>query len=177
MKNSKEIEVKFRVQKLGGYREKLKKLQAQLEWMGKEKNIYFERNDAYLEQGGKVLRVREWPGHSASITSKSSAPKTSGRRYDERREEQTDIADFASMCRILEMIGFDKVLVYEKKREHWKLGKVSIELDRLHGRSYVEIEGTKKQIDKIARLLGLDWEDRESRSYYRIARERQRKSR
>ncbi|GEM_PF-1315580 len=175
-KNKEEIEVKFRVKELASYRGRLKNLKAKVVWSGLESNIYFEGRNSFLSKQSKVLRAREWPGHSVSLTCKASIPGKSNSKYDERIEEQVSLdgGDFDSLCKILEMVGFHKLVAYKKRREHWQMNKnVFVELDMFHGKPFVEIEATKDKIDEIAKLLGLDWEDRETKSYFKLAKERQ----
>lgn len=166
----KEIEIKFRVKNFKGILSNLKRLGACLEWSGREENFYFDTRAMRLKKLGGALRLRRWPGHSERLTLKTPSPT---KRYKVRNEYQIDISNLKTMRTILENLGFYNSLHYFKKRSHWKLEGAAVELDVLRNEYFVEIEGPKKKIDKIAKELGLDWKNSTTKSYPKILTEKQ----
>ncbi len=59
-----------------------------------------------------------------------------------REEIETEVADADALLLVLERLGFQPVLVYQKRRESWELNGCRIELDQPpHIGLFVEIEG------------------------------------
>ena len=59
-----------------------------------------------------------------------------------REEIEVDFADADSLLQVLHGLGFDPILIYEKRRESWALGHCKIELDEpVCLGLFVEIEG------------------------------------
>ena len=56
---------------------------------------------------------------------------------------------------ILEALGFTAALVYEKRRQTWRLGKAEIVIDVLPFGLFMEIEGRVNEIKAVERKLGL----------------------
>jgi adenylate cyclase class 2 len=56
---------------------------------------------------------------------------------------------------ILEALGFTPALVYEKRRQTWRLGNTEIVIDVLPFGLFMEIEGRINQIKAVERKLGL----------------------
>lgn len=161
----KEIEVKFRVKNFKTIIPILKKLGMKQVWKGKEKNFFLDTPSMTLKKMGAGLRVREWGGHSKSITLKT---KGSGdnKKYKVRNEHQVIIDDIRAARGLLKGLGFsNEYLRYEKYREHWKREGVSVELDILKGMHFVEIEASKAKITQLAEILGLDWAQSTTQSY------------
>ncbi len=163
----KEIEVKFIVKDLKPAARILKKLRAVRAWKGTEESYYFDLPGHVLRNRGIVLRLRRWKGDSDTLTCKIEPARNAG-KISAREELQTTLGDHAAMRAILGALGYRESFRYQKNREHWKLGKTAIELDALGKRKFVEIEGTKKEIERLARLLKLDWERSTVRSYVDI---------
>jgi adenylate cyclase class IV len=66
---------------------------------------------------------------------------------------------------ILQKLGFEIVGMIEKYGEEWKLGKTEILFDTLPMGKFIEIEGRKKQIGRVAKMLGLKFEERIIKTY------------
>lgn len=163
----KEIEVKFAVEDLKPAARMLKKLGAVRVWRGTEESSYFDLPGRALRNRGIVLRLRRWKGDSDTLTCKIE-PARNTEKISAREELQTTLGDRTAMRAILETLGYRESFRYRKNREHWKLGKTAIELDTLGKKKFVEIEGTKREIERLARLLKLDWERSTVRSYVDI---------
>jgi adenylate cyclase class 2 len=116
----------------------------------------FEENTLYkgeaLNIGSCVLRLRR-VGRNATLTYKKRIPSSSA--IKQQREEETEIADPEAMAAILEALGFTAALVYEKRRQTWRLGKAEIVIDVLPFGLFMEIEGRINEIKAVERKLGL----------------------
>jgi|SRR3989344_4950731 len=166
----KEIEVKFRVADLGAPRKKLKALGWRCVWKGNEENYFFGTPSRVFRRAGSNLRLRRWNGHSVSITFKTK-PKTAGKRYKVRNEYQIMADSLPAARSLLIALGYTEIFRYKKYREHWKLRGASIELDRVMGVLFVEVEGSRKIIEKYAHLLDLDWARSTTKGYLTLLRE------
>ena len=117
----------------------------------------FEENTLYrgtaLEVGSRVLRLRR-VGNRAILTFKQRLPSASGIKH--QHEDETEIQNAESMHSILEDLGFTPVLVYEKRRETWRLDNVEIVLDELPFGLFMEIEGDEIEINDVERRLGME---------------------
>src|SRR5688572_814592 len=82
----------------------------------------FEENTLYtgntLDVTSSVLRLRRI-GNRGVLTYKQSLPPRMDMKH--RREDETRVEDPESMELILEALGFTPALVYEKRRETWRL--------------------------------------------------------
>ena len=147
-----EVEKKFRLTKRqrDTVLKRLAEIGASLE--GEE----FEENTLYdgeiLKSDTCVLRLRR-VGKNATLTYKKRIPSSSA--IKQQREEETAIADPEAMEAILEALGFTPALVYEKRRQTWRLGNTEIVIDVLPFGLFMEIEGRVNEIKAVERKLGL----------------------
>lgn len=116
----------------------------------------FEVNTLYagdgLNVGRSVLRLRRI-GKRGILTYKERFPTRSDIKH--QREDETTVGDPDAMELILEALGFSAALVYEKRRETWKLGKTEIVIDELPFGLFMEIEGTEQSIREIEGKLAI----------------------
>lgn len=125
-----------------------------------ETNHLLDRADCSLRDTGCGLRVRkieilDGDGPGATMTFKG--PKQSG-EFKKREEHETPVADADATLAILRGLGYTRELVFEKRRETWRMGDCTIELDELPvlGR-YVEVEGpSSRAIQDVLKALNLD---------------------
>jgi adenylate cyclase class 2 len=83
-----------------------------------------------------------------------------------REELEVEVSDLDTARAILEGLGFELMLVYEKYRSAYMLGDVEISLDEMPFGNFCEVEGPDiESIKKTADLLDLDWEKRSTLSY------------
>ncbi|HEV2827835.1 MAG TPA: class IV adenylate cyclase, partial [Pyrinomonadaceae bacterium] len=99
-----------------------------------------------------ILRLRRI-GKRAILTYKERFPTRSDIKH--QREDETVVADADAMELILEALGFTAALVYEKRRETWKLGSTEIVIDELPFGLFMEIEGTEQDIRDIESKLAI----------------------
>ena len=147
-----EVEKKFRLTKRqrDAVLKRLPEIGASLEKEDFEENTLY-RGQA-LEMGSCVLRLRR-VGKNATLTFKRRLPGASA--IKQQREEETDVADPEAMEAILEALGFTAALVYEKRRQTWRLGRTEIVIDVLPFGLFMEIEGRVNEIKAVERRLGL----------------------
>jgi adenylate cyclase class 2 len=158
-----ELEVKF-------YLPALSTLQIRLEATGAqiaqprvhEVNLRFDTPSGELARSYRVLRLRQ--DSQARLTYKGPGEIQEGVRA--RQEYEFTVSDFAIAHRVLEALGYEVSVMYEKFRATYALGNVLITLDEMPYGNFAEIEGPDgASIRRTAEVLGLDWEARILDSY------------
>ena len=146
-----EVEKKFRLTKRqrDAVLKRLPEVGAELEGEDFEENVLF--NGKALEVGTCVLRLRRVDG-KATLTFKKAIPGPSS--IKQRREEETAVGDPEAMEAILVALGFTPALVYEKRRQTWRLGNTEIVIDVLPFGLFMEIEASVKEIKRVEKILG-----------------------
>ncbi len=162
-----ENETKFEVDDFDEIVPKLLKLGAKLIWKGNEKTFFFDFPNRRLKKAHTLVRLREWPGHSCSITSKTkvlgklSKKNKHKYQYKRRDENQLEAPSIKIGRKFLESIGLVETFYYTKRREHWEIGKAFVELDIIEEggkkRYFVEIEASRKIIPHLTKRIGLSW--------------------
>ncbi len=126
----------------------------------------FEENTLYageaLDLGRSVLRLRR-TGKRAILTYKERLPNRSDIKH--QREDETRVSDPDATELILDALGFTPALVYEKRRETWRIGKTEIVIDDLPFGLYMEIEGEEHAIREIEGRLNIKRLRTESATY------------
>ena len=147
-----EVEKKFRLttHQRDAVLKRLPEVGAELEGEDFEENTLFS-GDA-LEMGSSVLRLRRVNGR-ATLTYKKRLPSSTS--IKQQREEETVVDDPEAMEAILVALGFTPALVYEKRRQTWKLGNTEVVIDVLPFGLFMEIEGRVSDIKAVERKLGL----------------------
>ena len=126
-----------------------------------ERNLRYENAAGALTARGIVLRLRQ--DERAKLTYKSGASRQDGifRRF----EAEVVVSDFHTMDVILQRLGYQVALIYEKYRTTWALGDAEIVLDELPYGNFTEIEADPETIERVASELGLDEYRRMTGSY------------
>lgn len=125
-----------------------------------ETNRIFDRPDRRLLAGDCGLRIRESRpldgGRPLQPTLTFKGPRDPG-PVKSRAELETPVADAETLAEILQRLGFQEVIRYEKRRETWRLGDCEVCLDELPRLGwYVEIEGPRiEAVETARRQLGL----------------------
>ena len=147
-----EVEKKFRLTKRqrDTVLKRLPEIGAQLEGEDFEENTLY--NGEALQDRACVLRLRR-VGKRATLTFKRRLPGTAA--IKQQREEETAVADPDAMAAILEALGFTASVVYEKRRQTWRLGQTEIVIDVLPFGLFMEIEGRANEIKSVERRLGM----------------------
>lgn len=160
-----EIEVKFYLSDMGFIRNRIIGIGAENKGRVFETNIRFEDIDQNLTRKKSLLRLRK--DTRATLTFKSE-PKIKDNQYKVLKELEVEINNFSSMKLILESLGFYEEQRYEKYRETFVFKDTTLCLDTMPYGHFLEIEGSKRQIKKLASQIGLRWERRIVLNYLSI---------
>lgn len=161
-----EIEVKFLVRDLPALKSRLTESKASL--LSKrthELNYRFDTAERHLMRKMQVLRLRQ--DQSATLTFKGAADPAS--EVSSRQEIEFEVENFDSAQRLLQALGYEVSIIYEKYRTTYQLNDCLLMLDELPYGTFLEIEGKDAAaIKKTADLLGLNWDRRIKMSYLTI---------
>lgn len=157
---SQELEIKIKVDSHDPVRETLQQCGGEFQCCVLEVNRLFDDMKGDLRKRGIALRIRgrksiKGPEQHACLTYKGPAH---GGYYKSREEHEVDVSDEASLLMILRNLGYRETFLFEKRRETWKLGDATVELDEVPNLgTFVEVEAaSREQIDSICSQLGLD---------------------
>ena len=161
-----EIEVKFYLQDLAAFRQRLLSAGAFLtQPRVKEINLRFDTPQRNLSQKAQVLRLRQ--DEAAHLTFKGPGALEGG--VLSRQEIEFEVSEFAAARRFLEALGYRVFTTYEKIRENFTLAGVQVSLDEMPFGNFTELEGPNPEaIRKLAESLGLAWERRIAMSYLEL---------
>jgi adenylate cyclase class 2 len=162
-RNDTEVEAKFYLGNPDGLRRRLEALGAVLAHPRvHEVNLRFDLPDGSLTRERRVLRLRR--DARAVLTYKGAAQP--GSEVAVRQEIETEVADFDACRRLLEALGYQVSVMYEKYRATYRLEDMEIVLDELPYGAFCEIEAADgDSIHRLAERLGLDWTARITLSY------------
>ena len=158
-----ELEVKFLVSNLEQLESKLQSLGADLiQPQSCELNLRFDDATFSLSRNASALRLRKDGGQK--MTFKGPSMDHEGIRL--RKEIEFSVSDFAAAQALLECLGFNVILAYEKFRAVYLLEDACISLDRMPYGTFIEIESEDPEsIKQLSNALSLDWTRRISESY------------
>jgi adenylate cyclase class 2 len=150
-----ELEVKFYINNLGAIEERLQSLGARLEQSRThELNLRFDTPTGDLARSFRVLRLRQ--DTAARLTFKGPAHEEGGVRV--RQELEFVVSDFAMARALLQALGYQVAMIYEKYRTTYNLEGMHIALDEMPYGNFTEIEGPDPAtIQSASQRLGLDW--------------------
>lgn len=135
-----------------------------------EANTMFDTPEQKLREAHSMLRLRQ-AGGVFTITYKG-APEAA--RHKRREEIESEVSDASAMRALLERLGYRAVWRYEKHRTEYRIegeaGKAM--LDETPVGNYLELEGTPRWIDRMARRLGFAHQEYILASYSRLYLER-----
>ena len=157
-----EIEKKYRLDAVrkAAILESLTEIGAEFQGEDFEENILFSNADLLEKQA--VLRLRRIGGKTI-VTFKQKVPGAAGAKH--HLEFETEVADFDEIASIIEHLGLQRALVYEKRRRTWKFRNVEIVLDVLPFGEFMEIEGALTAIAEAEILLGAEDFEVEPQTY------------
>jgi adenylate cyclase, class 2 len=162
-KGSLERELKFHSVELEKLRERLADLEAErLGSAAFEDNWILDREGELLS-AGRILRLRT-DGPRARLTYKGPMRLEGNVKIREEREIEVESAEEARA--LFEHLGYAVVRRYQKMREEWQLGGVTIALDHTPIGDFAEFEGDGAET--VAKRCGLDPLKAERRSYLRL---------
>jgi len=168
-----EIEAKLKVDSLQEVESKLRQLGAEFLAEQLQTDFLFDDANAALITTDRCLRLRRQSVAGSErffLTYKGAKEKSN---FKKRQEIETEIIEAESTKKLLSALGYEKVMVVEKKRRLWKLGGCSVALDQLPllG-AFVEIEGPDdKTITDVQQRLGLADLPHIAKSYAQLTKE------
>ena len=160
-----ETEVKFYLPNMDTARTRISDIGAVFKHRTFETNIRFEDAEKSLIQKKSLLRLRK--DNKITLTFKSEPPFKDN-QFKILKELEVEVSDFDTMEHILKSLGFQEEQVYEKWRESYVLGDTHLCLDTMPYGNFLEIEGKKESIQKLASQIGLLWEKRILLNYLAI---------
>ena len=158
-----ERELKFATTDLEKLRDRLVEVEAErIAASAFEDNLVFDR-DSTLASEGCLLRMR-LDRHGSRLTFKGPAHFDGNIKV--RKEYETRVAEGEQFEKILQALGYKLVRRYQKMREEWRIGGVTVALDHTPIGDYVEFEG--ESADRVARRCGFEPETAERRTYLEL---------
>jgi adenylate cyclase class 2 len=140
--------------------QRLSKMRAKLKGTEFEENILYRGEG--LDPERSVLRLRK-VGEHAILTYKERFPGKSS--VKQQQEDETEVADAEALDAILQAIGFEPALIYEKRRMTWHLKGAEVVLDELPFGQFMEIEASGSRIREIERELAVKGLKAENATY------------
>ncbi len=117
----------------------------------------FEENRLFgndlLKAKKAVLRIRTTENESI-ITYKEFVPNSMG--VKQHVEYETKVESAETLEKILNNLGLEKQMIYEKRRRTWKFKQVEVVLDELPFGLFMEIEGSLMGIAEAEMFIGAD---------------------
>jgi adenylate cyclase class 2 len=164
-----EVEIKVRVDDAKAVRARLLKLGASVRLeRHREANLLFDFPDGSLKASGRALRLR-LAVRRAVLTFKG--PEEKSRRFKVREEFETRVGSAKQARRILQALGMRPVFRYAKLRTEFHLDKVSVCLDETPLGVFLELEGDRPAIARLAEKLGFPSSEWITTSYVRMLAE------
>lgn len=173
-----EVEIKLRVRDLAALIGRLRALGARCGGRVFERNVLYDTPESDLRRGGRLLRLRveaparsKWlpGGRSRSVvTSKRPAPSSEKSRYKEKLERELAVVRPERWPATLSSIGFRAGFCYEKCRTTFHWGGLHLDLDETPVGTFLELEGSPRLIDRVARRLGYSPRDYIRATYWDV---------
>jgi len=147
-----EIEAKIRLKDLPRTREAVLNLGGRLDKERfREDNTLYDFSSGALEQKRCALRVRR-AARKTFLTFKGTPQKS--RRFKVREEFETEVKNEKDLRKILRALGLVPVFRYQKFRTVYRKGRLKICFDETPVGDFLELEGERNEIMKLARSLG-----------------------
>jgi adenylate cyclase class 2 len=168
---NRETEVKIRIQNSRIVRRKLKDLGfAEVHRRSLEDNVLYDTPDRALRRTRSILRLRRYGGRWWVTWKGTPDPDPN---YKSRVELEAEIHHAGAIEAILRMLGFVPVFRYQKYRTQFardsergrKRPLLEVSLDETPIGDFIEIEGNRRGIDRIARALGHARDEYSTASY------------
>ncbi len=158
-----EMEVKFCLSDMDAFEQRLRSLGASLvQPRTYETNLRFDTPKLELTKNHRVLRLRK--DEKSHLTYKG--PAQYSKTVSVRQEYEVEVSDFKTTEELLNALGYQVSVRYEKWRTKYHIAKIEIDLDEMPFGNFIEIEGTDPaEIEHMARALALDWNLRITDSY------------
>ena len=162
-----EIEAKIKVDSLPEIEQRLNELAARFVCEQSQTDYFFDDAKATLVKKDKCLRLRKQTvgkRESCFLTYKGAQEKSDLKK---RQEIEFELKDSDSAYKLLLALGYEQVLVVEKRRRLWQFDNCEVALDSLPLLGdFVEIEGPdEEKIIQVKEILGLTDLPNISKSY------------
>jgi len=138
-----EIETKVKVESLDEIAVRMEDLGARLLYELSQTDTYFDDVAETLFASDCGLRLRrQLTGESEKVILTHKGPRQEA-RFKSRQEIEIEVSDLEVAAELLAALGHEKALVFEKRRQVWRLADCAVCLDELPllG-SFVEIEAS-----------------------------------
>lgn len=159
-----EREIKIIGADFGALRKALQEAGADFQGRYFERNAVLDDESRSLKQKGILLRLRQ--ADKCTLTLKVPAEETDAVGFKEMQEHETQLEDFDATLSIFNGLGLRPAFWYEKIREKWLMGGLSVDLDELPFGRFVELEGPAEEIREVVSGLGLSGLDATSENYH-----------
>ena len=168
---NRETEVKIRIPSARALRTRLKRLGfVPLHRKALEDNVLYDTPERALRRGRSILRMRRY-GSTWLLTYKGMPQDDP--HYKSRLELESELKQTQAMEAIFRALGLVPVFRYQKYRTQYTLpgnktrGRPAFEvaIDETPIGDFMEIEGSRRTIDKVARALGYSRSDYSTASY------------
>jgi adenylate cyclase class 2 len=161
--SQKELEVKFYLANLDGVEKTLEGAGAILvQPRTYERNLRFDTPEGRLTRSAQLLRLRR--DSANRLTYKGPSEVEDGVAV--RTEIEFTVENFENAQALLEALGYQVSMIYEKYRTVYELGGTLVTLDEMPFGNFAEIEGRDgTTIQAVCIQLGLSWELRTLHSY------------
>ncbi|KKQ97495.1 MAG: Adenylyl cyclase CyaB [Candidatus Woesebacteria bacterium GW2011_GWB1_39_12] len=158
--NNREIEIKLAIDSMEKVITKLKEVGAKYLGVVKQNDIlwdYSEEGKTFdvLDQALRLRIEKDKKGEKAILTFKGT-PHIDKSGTKSRDEFNSEVSNPNSVIKILKYIGFYEAVHLVKRRRVFSLDNVECVIDELKFGNYMELEGSKKDIDKLMRRLNLE---------------------
>lgn len=162
----KELEVKFFLASPDDLEQRLKRLGATLiQPRIFELNLRFDTPDGSLSKASRVLRLRQ----DAQAVMTYKGPSQAQEGVSARQEIEFTVGDLVTARHLLEALGYQVNVIYEKYRSTYLIDGVKVTLDEMPFGNFAEIEGPDPAaIHATAEKVHLNWEARSTESYLAI---------
>jgi len=160
-----EIEVKFYLPNIERMQRRVLALGAESKGRVFENNVRYEDENNTLIRKKSLLRLRR---DAKTILTFKSSPPAASTEFKVFNELEVEVSDFETMNRILQNLGLYPEQLYEKWRETLILDQTGFYLDTMPYGTFLEIEGSEKDIRTYAASLGLNWQKRILLNYLEI---------
>lgn len=190
MTTKREVEIKLRVNDLAGLLGRLRELGAKCAGSVHEENTLYDTSTRDFQRMQAILRIRReraarppgkarrrgkrTEGAGGLVTYKGMVGGkrgASGGKYKVREEIEYRVKNAARVERLFARLGLRRGFRYEKYRTRYELAAfpgLDVDLDETPIGTFLELEGSRRAIDGVARALGYTEKDYIAVSYLEL---------
>ena len=169
-----EIEAKVKIDDLQTVADRVRELGGELIGDFTQKDTFFTDKKRKLIKSGCGLRIRcQTSSQADEVFVTFKGPKEKG-PYKIRPESEVSVGNAKTMRAIFNGLGYEKLIVVEKRRQMWGFGGCEVCLDdvKLLG-TFVEVEGpTAQDVEAVMDKLGLGRLEHINKGYAKMIRKK-----